>query len=120
MSECFIWRPIDLDLIPQKLPFHLDFDLSGSEDGEAGTNLLSNYPKPTHQPDFDFQPVNPTIQFNYPKPTHQPDLQPDYPTIQSNYPTYQPTWLWLSACLSYKLSFFCLTQKLPTWPQKAD
>ena len=41
-----------------KLPFHLDFDLSGSEDGEAGTNLLSNYPKPTHQHDFDFQPVS--------------------------------------------------------------
>ena len=58
MSECFLWRPIDLDLIPQKLPFHLDFDLSGSEDGEAGTNLLSNYPKPTHQHDFDFQPVS--------------------------------------------------------------
>ena len=39
----FLWRPIDLNLIPQKLPFHLDFDLSGWEDGEAGTNLLSNY-----------------------------------------------------------------------------
>ena len=45
-SECFYDAQLIyvIDLFSQKLPFHLDFDLSGSEDSEAGTNLLSNYP----------------------------------------------------------------------------
>ena len=65
MSKCFLLRSFDLDLIFQELPYHLDFNLSASERaeyGEAGTNLLSNYPRiqPTNQPnhpDFDFEPA---------------------------------------------------------------